>query len=72
MSALGQKRTCAVHKVMSALPSKADMCSAQTHVRFVPIATIALQYEWREKQDRQLVAAPLDERSCILKTIFQR
>ena len=25
MSALGQKRTCAVHKPMSALPSKADI-----------------------------------------------
>ena len=27
MSALGHKRTCAVQKVMSALPPKADMCS---------------------------------------------
>ena len=25
MSALGQKQTCAVHKLMSALPPKADM-----------------------------------------------
>ena len=41
MSALGQKRTCAVHKPMSALPPKADMCSALAHVRFVPIADIA-------------------------------
>ena len=40
MSALGQKQTCAAHKVMSALPSKADMCSAHTHVRFVPKAVI--------------------------------
>ena len=40
MSALGQKQTCAAHKVMSALPSKADMCSAQTYVRFVPKAVI--------------------------------
>ena len=44
MSALGQKQTCAAHKVMSALPSKADMCSAQTHVRFVPEADIAHRY----------------------------
>ena len=29
MSALGQKRTCAAQKGMSALPPKADMCSAQ-------------------------------------------
>ena len=28
MSALGQKQTCAVQKVMSALPPKADMCGA--------------------------------------------
>jgi hypothetical protein len=40
MSALGQKQTCAVQKGMSALPPKADMRSARTHVRFVPIADI--------------------------------
>ena len=39
MSALGQKQTFAVQKVMSALPPKADMCSATWYVRFVPIAT---------------------------------
>ena len=39
-SALGQKQTCAVQKVMSALPPKADMCSATRYVRFVPIADI--------------------------------
>ena len=33
MSALGQKRTCAVQNVMSALPPKANMCSAKGHVR---------------------------------------
>jgi hypothetical protein len=38
MSALGQKQTCAVQKGMSALPPKADMCSATRHVRFVPKA----------------------------------
>ena len=42
MSALGQKRTFAVQKGMSALPPKADMCSATRHVRFVPIADIRL------------------------------
>ena len=36
MSALGQKQTCAAHKVMSALPPKADMCSAKADVRFTP------------------------------------
>ena len=40
MSALGHKQTCAVQKVMSALPPKADMCSATRDVRFVPIADI--------------------------------
>ena len=29
MSALGQKRTCAVQNGMSALPPKADMCGAR-------------------------------------------
>ena len=40
MSALGQKQTCAAQEVMSALPLKADMCSAQVDVRFVPEADI--------------------------------
>ena len=40
MSALGQKQTFAVQNGMSALPPKADMCSATRHVRFVPIADI--------------------------------
>ena|SRR5262245_26364292 len=38
MSALGQKQTCAVQKGMSALPPKADSCSALAHVRFGPKA----------------------------------
>ena len=38
MSALGHKRTFAMQKVMSALPPKADMCSALAYVRFVPKA----------------------------------
>jgi hypothetical protein len=38
MSALGHKRTLAAQKAMSALPSKADMCSALGDVRFVPKA----------------------------------
>ena len=38
MSALGQKRTFALQKVMSALPPKADMCGALAYVRFVPEA----------------------------------
>jgi len=38
MSALGQKQTCAAHKLMSALPPKADMCGATRDVRFGPEA----------------------------------
>ena len=41
MSALGQKRTCAAQKAMSALPPKADMCCALADVRFGQIADIA-------------------------------
>ena len=41
MSALGQKQTYAVQKVMSALHPIADMCGATSDVRFVPIADIA-------------------------------
>jgi hypothetical protein len=40
MSALGQKQTCASQNVMSALPPKADMCTALVHVCFGPIADI--------------------------------
>ena len=42
MSALGQKLTCAVQNVMSALHPKADMCGAKWDVRYVPIADIVL------------------------------
>ena len=35
---MGQKQTYAEQKGMSALPPKADICSAITNVRFVPIA----------------------------------
>ena len=41
MSALGQKQTCAAQNVMSALPPKADMCSATRYVRLVPRADMA-------------------------------
>jgi hypothetical protein len=40
MSALRQKPTFALHWAMSALPPKADTCSALAHVRFGPIADI--------------------------------
>jgi hypothetical protein len=40
MSAFGHKRTYAVQNGMSALPPKADICSAVAHVRFGPKADI--------------------------------
>ena len=45
MSALGQKRTCAVQNVVSALHPKADMCGAKSDVRFVPIADMHAWFE---------------------------
>jgi hypothetical protein len=42
MSALGQKQTSALQKVMSALPPKADMCGATRDVRFGPKADLWL------------------------------
>ena len=41
MSPSGHERTFAAQKDMSALPPKADMCSATRYVRFVPRADIA-------------------------------
>ena len=35
----------AVQKAMSALPPKADMCSAAAYVRFVPIADIRHSFD---------------------------
>jgi hypothetical protein len=40
MSALGHRRTFAPQEAMSALPPKADICSALPHVRFGPKADI--------------------------------
>ena len=45
MSALGQKQTFVSQEAMSALPPKADMCSAQAYVRFVPIADIRALFD---------------------------
>jgi hypothetical protein len=43
MSGLGHQRTFALQRPMSALPPKADMCSALTHVCFGPKRTHAPQ-----------------------------
>ena len=45
MSAFGHKQAFAVQKGMSALPPKADMCSATRYVRFVPIADISRLFD---------------------------
>jgi len=42
MSALGQKRTSALQKVMSALPPKADMCIATAYVRYANSGALAV------------------------------
>ena len=44
MSALGHKPTFAVQKGMSALPPRADMCSATRDVRYVPRADIRVRH----------------------------
>src|SRR4030095_14054300 len=46
MSALGQKQIFA-RKVMSALPPKADICSAAAHVCYGPIADISVERQKR-------------------------
>ena len=53
LSALGQKRTCAAQTGISALPQKADMCSARAHVRFVPKADIRVVVENRKTASRR-------------------
>ena len=56
MSALGHKQTFAVQKGMSALPPKADMCSATRYVRFVPIADII--HRASQIEDRLAAVSP--------------
>ena len=61
----GSKRTCAVQNVMSALPPKADICSAQANVCFVPIAdTGRLSRErWSVPPTRQRKSSPKEHRA---------
>ena len=51
MSALGQKRTCAVQLLMSALPPKADMCGATRDVRYGPKADIVIVFSGIEHRE---------------------
>ena len=52
MSALGQKQTYAAQKVMSALPPKADMCSAtrDTRAPFISATFIAAGYTHYDRE----------------------
>src|SRR5262249_56609689 len=63
MSALGQKATCAPQMVMSALPPKADMCSALADVCFGPKADIG-EGDRRMKKAATL-AASFRRRRCL-------
>jgi hypothetical protein len=76
MSALGQKRTYAAQKGMSAatakadsrkrlcllLPPKADMCSALVDVRFGPKADIGLHPDRMQGQRRNCLTTPKIQR----------
>ena len=57
MSALGQKQTSEAHKLMSALPPKAGMCSAIADVRFGPKAA--------RRQPVNELANHRDQRICF-------
>jgi hypothetical protein len=48
----GSKQTFAVQNVISALPPKADMCSATRYVRFVPIRQLTRGPDWTKVQLR--------------------
>ena len=65
MSLLGQKQTYEAQQVMSALPPKADMCSAPTHVRYGPIADISqaslLGFERKQKDRLAAVSLKCDQ-----------
>ena len=76
MSALGQKQTCASQKVMSALPPKADMCSAQADVRFTPesghsrLRLFALAYDFNRALGLHAVHQSSD-RLCLYFRYFR-
>ena len=52
---------------MSALPPKADMCSAQADVRFVPIADIATRHDLKMHLGAYRL---LHFRECLLAGVF--
>jgi hypothetical protein len=56
MSAFGQQQTFAPHKAMSALPPKADMCSASRDVRYGPIADMRAHHSVETSGDNAEVS----------------
>src|SRR5262245_2326701 len=83
MSALGHKRRFALQWAMSALPPKADICSALAHVGFGPIADIgslddyidALQKSVRNTQVQRLcgleIEGKLELRGLLYGQVFR-
>ena len=61
---MGQKQTFAAQNVMSALPPIADMCSAKTDVRFVPIADMRFRHKTKRPP-----RSGLSENSITLNSI---
>ena len=65
MSALGQTDICSAN-VMSALPPKADMCSAQADVRFsANSGHIAVPAEASSIQSLAMISHGVEKRSCL-------
>ena len=69
MSALGHKRTYAVQKGMSALPPKADMCSATRDVGFVPIADITSVQESNAATRGKVTLISVNSPGCVSTSI---
>jgi hypothetical protein len=73
MSALGQKQTFAPQKAMSALPPKADICSATRDVRFGPKADIAYsitslgagEQRWRQGEAKRSGGFEIDHQLVL-------
>ena len=72
MSALGQKRTFAVQKGMSALPPKADMCGATRYVRFVPSPTFRLiNVRFASRRTAAKFASLFDEAGGVVRDMTE-
>src|SRR5262245_36313529 len=81
MSALGQKQTCAPHQPMSALPPKADMCSATRDVRYGPKADIGYLFDhfvgageqrWRHGETKRLGGLKIDHQFVLGRCLHRK